>query len=165
MAKLYEIVAELQDFVTQNEGLEDEQAYKDTLEALQGELDDKVSQWARCIKNLDAEKTAVKEEADRLAAKAKSIDNQISHMKSTLMMFLKAAGRDKAGDAVIKASIAKNGGKAPLIVDYINAEDLPQEFQKVTISANNDAIREALEGGQQLEWARIGERGEHVKIG
>ena len=34
MAKLYEIVAELQDFVTANEGLEDEQAYIDTLEAL-----------------------------------------------------------------------------------------------------------------------------------
>ena len=164
MAKLYEIVSELQDFVTQNEGLEDEQAYKDTLEALQGELDDKVSQWARCIKNLDAEKTAVKEEADRLAAKAKSIDNQISHMKSTLMMFLKAAGRDKAGDAVIKASIAKNGGKAPLIVDYINAEDLPQEFQKVTVTANNDAIRDALEHGVELDWARIGERGEHINI-
>ena len=44
MAKLYEIVGELQDFVSMNEGLEDEQAYKDTLEALQGELDDK--SWA-----------------------------------------------------------------------------------------------------------------------
>ena len=44
MAKLYEIVGELQDFINTNEGLEDEQAYKDTLEALQGELNDKVSQ-------------------------------------------------------------------------------------------------------------------------
>ena len=164
MAKLYEIVAELQDFVTQNEGLEDEQAYRDTLEGLQGELNDKVSQWARCIKNLEGERDAIKEEADRLAKRAKTIDNQVTHMKDTLLMFLKAAGRDKAGDAVIKASIAKNGGKAPLIVDYINAEDLPQEFQKVTISANNEAIREALENGEQLEWARIGERGEHINI-
>lgn len=164
MAKLYEIVGELQDFINTNEGLEDEQAYKDTLEALQGELDDKVSQWARCIKNMEAEKTAVKEEADRLAKRAKTIDSQITHMKDTLLMFLKAAGRDKAGDAVIKASIAKNGGKAPLIVDYINAEDLPQEFQKVTVTANNDAIRDALEHGIELDWARIGERGEHINI-
>lgn len=163
MAKLYEIVAELQDFVTQNEGLEDEQAYKDTLEALQGELDDKVSQWARCIKNLDAEKTAVKEEADRLAAKAKSIDNQISHMKSTLMMFLKAAGRDKAGDAVIKASIAKNGGKAPIIMN-ISEDDIPKEYQECIYRANKEAIRNALESGTELEWAYLGERGEHINI-
>lgn len=163
MAKLYEIVGELQDFINTNEGLEDEQAYKDTLEALQGELDDKVSQWARCIKNLDAEKTAVKEEADRLAAKAKSIDNQISHMKSTLMMFLKAAGRDKAGDAVIKASIAKNGGKAPIIMN-ISEDDIPKEYQECIYRANKEAIRNALESGTELEWAYLGERGEHINI-
>ena len=57
--KLYDIVNDLQDFVTANEGLEDEQAYKDTLEALQGELNDKVSQWGRCIRNLEAERDAI----------------------------------------------------------------------------------------------------------
>ena len=164
MAKLYEIVAELQDFVTQNEGLEDEQAYRDTLEGLQGELDDKVSQWARCIKNLEGERDAIKAEGDRLTKRAKSIDNEVKHMKDTLLMYLKAAGVSKAGDAVIKASIVKNGGQAPLEIDLIPV-DLPEDFQKITIDADKEAIRAALEGGQQLEWARIGERGEHVKIG
>ena len=164
MAKLYEIVAELQDFVTQNEGLEDEQAYRDTLEGLQGELDDKVSQWARCIKNLEGERDAIKAEGDRLTKRAKSIDNEVKHMKETLLMYLKAAGVSKAGDAVIKASIVKNGGQAPLEIDLIPV-DLPEDFQKITIDADKEAIRAALEGGQQLEWARIGERGEHIKIG
>ena len=164
MAKLYEIVAELQDFVTQNEGLEDEQAYIDTLEALQGELDDKVGQWARCIKNLEGERDAIKAEGDRLTKRAKSIDNEVTHMKNTLLMYLKAAGVKKAGDNIIKASIVKNGGQAPLEIDLIPV-DLPEDFQKITIDADKEAIRAALEGGQQLEWARIGERGEHVKIG
>ena len=164
MAKLYEIVAELQDFVAANEGLEDEQAYRDTLEGLQGELDDKVSQWARCIKNLEGEREAIKAEGDRLTKRAKSIDNEVKHMKDTLLMYLKAAGVSKAGDAVIKASIVKNGGQAPLEIDLIPV-DLPEDFQKITIDADKEAIRAALEGGQQLEWARIGERGEHVKIG
>lgn len=164
MAKLYEIVAELQDFVTANEGLEDEQAYRDTLEGLQGELDDKVSQWARCIKNLEGERDAIKAEGDRLTKRARSIDNEVKHMKETLLMYLKAAGVTKAGDAVIKASIVKNGGQAPLEIDLIPV-DLPEDFQKITIDADKEAIRAALEGGQQLEWARIGERGEHVKIG
>ena len=164
MAKLYEIVADLQDFVTQNEGLEDEQAYRDTLEGLQGELDDKVSQWARCIKNLEGERDAIKAEGDRLTKRARSIDNEVKHMKDTLLMYLKAAGVSKAGDAVIKASIVKNGGQAPLEIDLIPV-DLPEDFQKITIDADKEAIRAALEGGQQLEWARIGERGEHIKIG
>ena len=164
MAKLYEIVGELQDFVTQNEGLEDEQAYKDTLEALQGELDDKVSQWSRCIKNMEGERDAIKAEGDRLTARAKSIDNQVDHMKATLLMYLKAAGKTSAGDKVIKASIVKNGGKAPLEID-IAPEELPENFRKITVAADKDAIRTALENGKEFSWARIGERGEHIKIG
>lgn len=164
MAKLYEIVGELKDFVEQNEGLEDEQAYKDTLEALQGELNDKVSQWSRCIKNMEGERDAIKAEGDRLTARAKSVDNQITHMKATLMMYLKAAGKTSAGDAVIKASIIKNGGKAPLEID-IEPEELPENFRKVTFVADKEAIRAALEDGRTYSWARIGERGEHIKIG
>ena len=164
MAKLYEIVAELQDFVTQNEGLEDEQAYIDTLEALQGELDDKVGQWARCIKNLEGERDAIKAEGDRLTKRAKSIDNEVTHMKATLLIYLKAAGVKKAGDNIIKASIVPNGGQAPLEID-ITPEELPEVFRKVTVDADKTAIRAALESGKEFSWARIGERGEHIKIG
>ena len=163
MAKLYEIVAELQDFVTQNEGLEDEQAYIDTLEALQGELDDKVSQWARCIKNLEGERDAIKAEGDRLTKRAKSIDNEVSHMKATLLMYLKAAGVTKAGDSVIKASIVKNGGLAPVEM-FVREEDVPEEFKRIKYEVNTTAIREALEGGKKLDFCKLGERGEHIKI-
>lgn len=163
MAKLYEIVAELQDFVTQNEGLEDEQAYIDTLEALQGELDDKVSQWARCIKNLEGERDAIKAEGDRLTKRARSIDNEVNHMKDTLLMYLKAAGVTKAGNSVLKASIRK-ASSTPLEID-LAPEDLPDEFKKVTIAADKTAIKDALKAGKTFEWARMGERSEYVSIG
>ena len=165
MAKLYEIVGELQDFIEANEGLEDEQAYKDTLEALQGELNDKVSQWGRAIKNMESDRDAIKAEADRQAARAKAIDNSITRMKETLLMYLKAAGVKKAGDNIIGASIVKNGGKAPIIIaPWIADEDIPDNFKKVTYKTDMEAIRTALESGEHLDWAQIGERGEHIKI-
>lgn len=162
MAKLYEIVADLQEFIEMNEGLEDEQAYQDTLEGLQGELDDKVEQWCHAIKNQEGERDAIKAEADRLKAKAASLDKQIERMKRTLQMYMVAANRKKAGNT-IKASIVKNGGKAPLEID-IKPEELPEIFRKVTIDADKEAIRMALEDGKTYSWARIGERGEHLNI-
>ena len=155
MAKLYEIVAELQDFVTQNEGLEDEQAWKDTFEALQGELDDKVGQWCRCIKNLEGERDAKKAEAERLQNGVKALNNNIDRMKQTLMAYMQLCGRKNAGDQVISAKIVKNGEE----------KDIPVDFQKVTVTANKEAIRDALEHGVQLDFAQLGERGEHLKIG
>lgn len=163
MAKLYEIVAELQDFVTQNEGLEDEQAYKDTLESLQGELDDKVEQWCHAIKNQEGERDAIKAEADRLSTKAASLTKQVERMKNTLRIYMTEANRKKAGNT-IKASIQKNGGKLPIVLT-VDPKDLPFDFQKVKIEPNNEAIRDALEHGQEVPGAELGERGEHIKIG
>lgn len=164
MAKLYEIVAELESFVTQNEGLEDEQAWKDTFEALQGELDDKVGQWCRCIKNLEGERDAKKAEAQRLQSGVKALDNNIDRMKQTLMAYMQMCGRKNAGDQVISAKIVKNGGLPPIILNC-EEKDVPFDFQKVTVTANKEAIRDALEQGKQLDFAQLGERGEHLKIG
>ena len=163
MAKLYEIVAELQQFCEQMEGMEDEQAYKDTLESLQGELDDKVEQWCHAIKNQEGERDAIKAEADRLSAKAASLTKQVDRMKNTLRIYMTEANRKKAGNT-IKASITKNGGKLPIVLT-VDPKDLPFDFQRVKIEANSDAIRDALEHGQEVPGAELGERGEHIKIG
>ena len=162
MAKLYEIVAELQEFIELNEGLEDEAAYQDTLEGLQGELDDKVEQWCHAIKNQEGERDAIKAEADRLRARVASIDKQVERMKATLQMYMVAANRKKAGNT-IKASIVKNGGKAPLIIK-VDAHDLPFEFTKTIIEPNKEAIRDALEHGHEVPGAELAERGEHITI-
>ena len=163
MAKLYEIVGELQDFVTANEGLEDEQAYKDTLEALQGELNDKVSQWGRCIRNLEAERDAIKAEADRLAKRAQTLDKRVTHMKETLLMYMKAAGVTEAGDTIIKAKI-RTASTAPLIVD-IPPEEVPEEYRKTIIEVDKPAIKDAIKHGKEFTWAHMGERSEFIKIG
>ena len=64
----------------------------------------------------------------------------------------------------IKASITKNGGKLPIVLT-VDPKDLPFDFQRVKIEANSDAIRDALEHGQEVPGAELGERGEHIKIG
>lgn len=163
MAKLYELVADLQSFIEENEGLEDEQIYKDTLEGLQGEIDDKIEQWNRAIKNQEAERDALKSEYQRLYERYKAQDAQVSRMKDTLLMYLKAMGK-KEGGKVLIAKIVKNGGAVPVEI-LCQPEELPKQFRKITVEADKTAIRDALVSGKKLKFAKLLERGEHIKVG
>lgn len=160
---LYEIVEELQDFMLVMEDEEGEPAYKDTLEALNGALDDKVAQWCRCIRNIEAERDAIKEEASRLSGRAQSLDKKVMHMKDTLYTFMKAAGKTEAGDTIIKAKI-RTASTAPLVVD-LPPEEVPEEYRKVTVEVDKSAIKDAIKHGKEFTWARMGERSEYIKIG
>ena len=48
-----------------------------------------------------------------------------------------------------------------MIVDDV---EIPEEYQKITIEANKEAIRDALDQGKELSFARYGERGESIRI-
>lgn len=141
----------------------DEQAIKDTIEGIEGEYDDKVEGWCRVIKNLDAEYKALKEESKRLADRARVLDNSITRMKTFVMQSMKATGKTEAG-VLLKAKIAKNGGVLPLMMADVNPKDIPQKYQKIDISFNNEEIRKALDAGEHLSFAQYGERGESLRI-
>ena len=160
---LYELTGSIREFMelcADPEAELDQQIIKDTLEGLDGAYDDKVEGWCKVIKNLDAEAKALKEEAKRLQGRQKTIENNIDRMKAALMESLKATGKIEAG-GLLKAKIQKNGGLLPVIVDDV---EIPEEFQKITIEANKEAIRDALDQGKELSFARYGERGESIRI-
>lgn len=160
---LYEITNDLMEFQEMCSDIDadmNDEVVKDTLEGLQGAYDDKVESWLRVIKNLKAEMVAVEKEAERMDKRAKTIENNIDRMKKTLITSMIKAGRDKAGNT-LKAKVVSNGGVLPLIVDDV---ELPEEYQKIEVKPNNDAIRNALESGKKLPFARYGERSVHLNI-
>lgn len=161
---IYELTNELRTFNEMTAEMTPEeltdQVYKDTFEGLSGAYDDKAECWCKYIKNVDAEAKAVKEEAQRLMARAKALENHRDRMKNTLYQSMKQVGKTEAG-GLLKAKIQKNGGLLPVIVDDV---EIPEEFQKVTIEANKEKIRDALEQGKELSFARYGERGESIRI-
>ena len=164
MASLYELtndLVEFQEMCNDSDADLKDEVIRDTWEGLEGSYDLKVEAWLKVIKNLDAEKEAVKAEADRLYKRANTIKNNSDRMKNTLIQSMQLTGHKTAGN-LLKATVANNGGKLPLIVDE-NAE-LPEKYQKVEIKPNNEAIREALDKGEELPFAHFGERGVHINI-
>lgn len=165
MASLYDITGRT---VGLMELAEDEDieldVFKDTLEALEGEYDDKIESYCKAIKNIEADAKALDEEAKRLTTKRKHLENAVERMKQAMFESMKQLNKTSAGGKVLKASIQKNGGKLPLVLDDIDAYLLPEDYRKVEYKADNEAIRKALDEGKELPFAHYGERGESIRI-
>lgn len=138
----------------------DEQMILDTLESIEGEIEVKADNYAKIIKELEVKRNARKEEAKRLTDSAKTFDNKINFLKNNLYNSMKTTGKTKFATDLFSFSIAKNGGKQALTIDG----DVPDEYTKTVIENDTDKIRQALENGEELGFARLEPRGESLRI-
>lgn len=170
--RLYDIAA---DFRRLSDLLEDEstpeemrQTIMDTLESLDGDFEDKAEGIAALIAENRATITAIESEIDRLTAKADRLENQNDSLKRYLKMEMDFTGKRKLNAGIWKITIAKNGGKAPIVwktePDELDLGSLPEKYVKRTESINTAAVRETLEAGGFLSFAELGERGESLRI-
>ena len=135
-----------------------EQLVLDTLEAIEGEIEDKADNYAMIIKNLLASAEAKETEAKKMAEKANAEKNRAKLLKQNLYEIMKETGKTKFKTDLFNFSIQKNGGKQALTVDG----EVPEEYCKLI--EDNEKIRKALENGQALEFAHLEPRGEGVRI-
>ncbi len=167
MANLYEITGDylqLQEMFYEDEV--PDQVLLDTIEAVEGEFDCKIEGYCKVIKNIEADIDAIDKEAKRLTEKRKVLENRIDRLKKSMFDAMKLVGKTKAGGNILGASIQKNGGKLPVILNLEEQDysKLPEKYRNVKYTPNNETIREALDKGENLEFARYGERGESLRI-
>lgn len=150
--------------------LENAMALNPDDESLQAEFDKiedaievKADNYAKVIRNLQADVEAIKTEEKRLYDRRKVIENNIKSCKNNLMWSMKQTGKEKFKTELFSFSVAKNGGKAPLVVDVPPAE-LPAELQSVTIDADKDALRKYIEETGDLSYGHFEDKGEHLNI-
>ncbi len=136
----------------------DEQMILDTLEGIEGEIEDKADNYAKIIKELLGDAKKIKEEKQRLDVRQKSFENRAKFLKDNLQNTMKEIGKTKFKTELFSFSIAKNGGKQGLTIDG----DVPDSFKK--LETDKDKIREALEEGQELPFAHLEPRGESLRI-
>lgn len=170
--RLYDIAA---DFRRLSDLLEDEstpeemrQTIIDTLESLDGDFEDKAEGIAALIAENNATIGAIEDEIDRLRAKAGRLERQNDSLKRYLKAEMDFTGKRKLNAGIWKITIAKNGGKAPIVwktePDELDLGSLPEKYVKRTESINTAAVRETLEAGGFLSFAELGERGESLRI-
>lgn len=138
----------------------DEKMVLDTLESIEGDIEDKADGYAKIIKELEAKAKARKEEAKRLSDSSKTFENKVKFLKQNLFNTMKETGKTKFTTDLFSFNIAKNGGKQVLTIDG----DVPKEYTKTIIENDTDKIRQALEKGEKLPFAHLEPRGESLRI-
>ncbi len=138
----------------------DEQMILDTLEGIEGEIEEKADGYAKIIKELEAKQKARKEEAARLTESAKTFENKVKLLKQNLYNAMKTTGKTKFATDLFSFNIAKNGGKQVLTIDG----EVPEEYTKTIVENDTDKIRQALEEGKELKFAHLEPRGESLRI-
>ena len=140
-----------------------EEAVIDTLDSLEAEIEDKAEGYSKIIRQFDADIESIKEEESRLAKRRKALENRKEMLKGNLFNAMKTVGLSKIKTTLFTVSIQKNGGKRSLILD-VEPDKLPAELQKVTIAADNDALRKLLGDAEMCEYCHLAEQGESLRI-
>ncbi|MGK6325729.1 siphovirus Gp157 family protein [Erwinia sp. DT-104] len=150
MTKLYEVA---NDYARLMDSDMEPEMIADTLEGIEGELADKISQLLAICKNLSADSEALKKESASLAARAKTADNQIASIKEYIAKSLELAGKKKVTAGLHQVSV-----RAPSkSVDITDAGALPAELveYETTIKPDKLAIKHLLDAGKDVPGAQI----------
>lgn len=162
--RLYELTEQWDTvFNMMEDGETDEQVIFDTLESIEGEIEDKADNYAKMIRNLQADVDALKAEEERLYRRRKSAENHIQKLKDTLQANLEFIGKTKFKTDLFSFSVSKNGGKQPLSITE-NLDEIPGKYLiPQPPKVNNDAVRELLKD-KEVEWAHLEPYGRHLNI-
>lgn len=162
MSTLYEITGDylrLLEMLEEEESI-DPQAFKDTLEGIEGEFEIKADGYARVLKELVAEAGKYDAEIQRMTARRDSLNNRSKMLKQHLYESMKATGKLKFKTDLFSFGIQKNGGLQPL--EILPDVEIPDKY--LHKEPDNTKIREALKKGAELPFAVLKERGEHLSI-
>lgn len=132
----------------------------DELDSLYERRSEKHEGYIHVIKNADSVAKACKEQANAFYARAKALENLSRRLKDTLLADLEQHGETRTDAGNFK--IARQNGQ-PRVVVHVEASELPQDYQRVTIEADKTALKDALKHGEAIDGVAL-EPTEHIRI-
>ena len=156
MRPLYEIDAAILAAVDQETG---EILDVEKLDALQMEREAKLEGVALWVKDLNAEATAVKEEADKLTARKRALDNKITALKMWLLMALDGGKLKTPRCNVYQTHNQKlNVPDEPGLISFLQTLEEPEKFLRFKDpELKKDDIKKALKEGTIIPGAYLEE--------
>lgn len=147
--EITEAMIELQN-IADNDELDDE-ILRDTFDGLDGAFEDKADQWARFIKDEEAEIDAISNEIDRLKAKKERKQKTVDKMRLNLSGYMRAANKTK-----FKTVLYNFGFRKSQAVEIVNEDDLPEwALIPQPAKVSKTEIKEHLKNGEDVPGAKL----------
>lgn len=159
---LYELTGEWLRLLEMAEEDDDPIALNDTMDALEGELQDKVDSYCAVIRNIDADIDYCTTEVKRLSDRINALIRNKEHIKKHLQNAMEITGYTKIKTKLNTVSIQRNGGFLPVVLD-VDPDDLPKDCFKTVETIDYKAIRAKIDAGD-CNIAHYAERGRSLRI-
>lgn len=133
----------------------------DELNAVEGELNEKVEGIATYIKELLAMSKAMKQEEDTLAERRKTIENRVAKLKDYISYQMSAVGKTKVETATAAVTLRKSKSvdipNEAAFVKWAETSGLDSLISQKT-TANKTEIKKALDAGMDIVGASLVEK-------
>lgn len=137
---------------------------------LGAERDRKLDAYAGLIRDCETLAEAARAESVRLAALSAQRRSKAERLKARLKYFLEQHQITKLNTERFSFNVQRNGGNPPVeftqLITDVRAQ-LPERFIRVIpeqYEMDRSAILDALRSGEALDFARLGEKGTHLRI-
>lgn len=154
MASLYDLTGDYAKFAEYMEQVELEpemqEALEDALNNLGEDIEIKLENYAKIIKNFESDIAGLKAEEERLAKKRKAMENSIKNMKQRMTEAMIQTGKVDIKGELFKFKVQANPPAVVMDVNYI--EDVPEKYliaQDPKIDRKK--LAEDLKAGVELE--------------
>ena len=130
----------------------DQQAVEDTLEAIEGAVEEKADNYAYIIAEIDAQAEMLKKEADRLNTKRASMLNGKERLRGTLLSAMQSTGKIKFKTDMHSFYIMHNSS-----VEITDEALIPPLYKKYKIEIDKAELKKAMKDDIGIEGAELKE--------
>lgn len=130
-----------------------EETIRDTLTMVLEDIGDKVEDYGKVLKQMEADRDALKAEKMRLAARQQAIENGIERLRDGIKSAMLITNQKKLKTGLFTFGLTT---RKKLVLD-VDEEAVPWEFAKVTVKPDTKKITEAMNKGDDIDWAHFEE--------
>lgn len=153
MSHLYELTAQFQELAALAENADEDMAVAvhDTMEAIEGEFQEKGKAVAMISLNMDGDIDAIQAQIERLTERKRVIVNRKESLKEYLRLNMEATGINKITHPLFTITLGK--GKPIVVID--EEAKIPDEYMntKVTTTPMKVEIARAIKDGIEVPGA------------